>query len=157
MNIKDIPDSFDEWRKIKNAYETTSVVYHPANWQCADPTIKYLVSRLPLANIMMPFVYKFLPCFLEDSECRAFGIDTANGFTRSIFNMIIFLRARFIRYFCLPRTMFDLRTPFYANDKGKYVPNYFICKPTIYHDGYRVEELGPEKFLPKCPVFHGSS
>lgn len=152
MHIKDIPDTLDEWIVIQKEYEVSSVKYHPANWSCADPTIKHLGRRLP--QFMLPLVYKMLPCLLEDGECRAFGINTSSRTTRFIFNSIIYLRAMFVRYMCLPRSMYDLRTPFYPNDKGKYVPHYFVYNPPIYTEGYRIEELGPEKFMPKCPVFH---
>ncbi|KAI8992143.1 hypothetical protein BDF20DRAFT_909817 [Mycotypha africana] len=149
MNIKEIPDTLDEWYEIQKAYENTSVTYHPANWRCADPTIKHLGQRLP--KFMLPVLYKILPCLLEDSECKAFGIDTASTVMNFIFNSLITVRALFIRYLCLPRNMYDLRTPFYPNKEGKYVPHYFVYKPAIYTEGYRIEELGPEKFMPKCP------
>lgn len=106
---------------------------------------------------MLPLVYKILPCLLEDGECRAFGIKTSTPFTRFIFNSIISVRAWFIRYLCLPRDLYDLRTPFYPNEKGKYVPHYFVYQPPIYTEGYKIEELGPEKFMPVCPVFHGGA
>ncbi|KAK4520456.1 uncharacterized protein ATC70_007968 [Mucor velutinosus] len=154
MHIKDIPDTLDEWYEIQKKYEFTSVTYHPANWKCADPTIKHLGRRLP--GFMLPMLYKILPCLLEDGECRAFGIKTASSLMRLFFNCTIFTRAMFIRYFCFPRDMFDLRTPFYPNEKGRYMPHYTVYHPAIYTEGYRIEELGPEKFMPKCPVFHGT-
>ncbi|CEG77003.1 hypothetical protein RMATCC62417_11821 [Rhizopus microsporus] len=153
MNIKDIPDTLEEWYVIQKEYVESSVKYHPANWICADPTIKHLGKKLP--GFMLPIVYKMLPCLLEKSECDAFGISTASLPMRIIFDTLICLRAWFIRYLCLPRKVFDLRTPFHANEQGKYVPHYFVYDPPIYKDGYRIEELGPEKFMPKCPVFHG--
>ncbi|KAI8366248.1 hypothetical protein BD560DRAFT_436208 [Blakeslea trispora] len=155
MNIKEIPNTLDEWYMIQKRYESTSVKYHPANWRCADPTIKHLARRLP--RWMLPIVYIMLPCFLETNECKAFGIQTASCLTRLVFNTIIKTRALFVRFFCLPRKLYDLRTPFYPNEQGKYVPNYFVYNPPIYAEGYRIEELGPEKFMPKCPVFHGKA
>ncbi|KAI9473456.1 MAG: hypothetical protein EXX96DRAFT_578039 [Benjaminiella poitrasii] len=154
MKIKNIPDTLNEWYEVQKEYVTKLVYYHPTNWRCADPTIKHLGSRLP--KFMLPVLYKVLPCLLEDSECTAFGIQTASAFMRLMFNMIIFVRACLIRYFCLPRRIYDLRTPFYANEKGRFVPHYFVYKPCIYSEGYKIEELGPEKFMPKCPVMHAS-
>jgi hypothetical protein len=98
-----------------------------------------------------------LPCLLEDGECRAFGIKTSTSLTRLVFNSIVAVRALFIRCFCLPRHIYDLRTPFYPNKEGKYIPHYFVYNAPFYTEGYRIEELGPEKFMPKCPVFHSSS
>ncbi|KAI7906373.1 uncharacterized protein BX663DRAFT_191052 [Cokeromyces recurvatus] len=154
MKIKNIPDTLDEWYKVQREYVVKLVSYHPNNWRCAVPTIQLLGSRLP--SFMLPLLYKILPCLLEESECKAFGIQSASIFMRFIFNISISLRAIFIRYLCLPRDIYDLRTPFHANEKGRYVPHYFIYKPHIYSNGYRVEELGPEKFMPKCPVLHVS-
>lgn len=137
---------------LSQQYEITSVKYHPANWTCADPTIKHLGKKLP--GFLLPIVYKMLPCLLEEGECKAFGISTPNGLTQGVFDLIVYFRATFIKYVCLPRDIYDLRTPFYPNEKGKYVPHYFVYDPPLYKDGYRIEELGPEKFMPKCPVFH---
>ncbi|RCI03599.1 hypothetical protein CU098_012653, partial [Rhizopus stolonifer] len=153
MNIKDIPDTLDEWYKIQKNYEQTSVKYHPANWRCADPTIKHLARRFP--GFMLPVVYTMLPCLLEEGECKAFGISTPSSWAQAVFNTITTIRAHFIRYLCLPREHYDLRTPFYPDENGRYVPHYFVYNPPIYTQGYRIEELGPEKFMPKCPVFHG--
>ncbi|KAG0747444.1 hypothetical protein G6F57_001640 [Rhizopus arrhizus] len=152
MNIKGIPDTLDEWYVIQQEYVSTSVKYHPANWTCADPTIKHLGKKLP--GFMLPILYTMLPCLLEKPDCDAFGLNPPSLPIRIIFNTILYLRARFVRYLCLPRKRYDLRTPFHANKHGKYVPHYFVYDPPIYKDGYRVEELGPEKFLPKCPVVH---
>ncbi|KAG2234430.1 hypothetical protein BDF21DRAFT_357072 [Thamnidium elegans] len=152
MLIKDIPDTLDEWIIIQKKYEIASVKYHPANWTCADPTIKHLGKKLP--GFMLPLVYTVIPCLLEEGECKAFGISTPNYLIQRIFEITVYLRAVFIKYLCLPRDTFDLRTPFHANEHGKYVPHYFVYDPAIYKEGYRIEELGPEKFMPKCPVFH---
>lgn len=149
MNIKDIPDTITEWEEIQRKYESESVQYHPCNWKCADPTIRHLGSRLP--SFMLPLLYKIVPCLLEQGECRAFGINTPSLVIRALFHTAIWTRSMFVKYLCLPRSTFDLRTPFYPNEQGKYVPHYFVYKPEIYSDGYKIEELGPEKFMPKCP------
>lgn len=57
------------------------------------------------------------------------------------------------------------RTPFYANSEGRYVPNHFYYQPRVYQEGYKINEFGPTKFLPKkdalldimppqCPLSH---
>ena len=56
----------------------------------------------------------------------------------------------------LPRRMPLVRTALRANEENKYVPQFHKYKP-VYPDGYRIEDLGPAKFVGKCPVsFHPS-
>ncbi|KAG0170055.1 hypothetical protein DFQ28_002597 [Apophysomyces sp. BC1034] len=151
MKIQDIPDTKEELLKFKEEYEIEHRKYHPANWQCAKPTIELLLERVP--KILHPMVYKTLPCLLEKGDIEAFGIDPPSMLVRAGFHIMVTLRAKFIRYFCLPRRDFLIRTPFHPDKDGKYVPLYHLYKP-VYPDGYRIAELGPEKFLPKCPVAH---
>lgn len=55
----------------------------------------------------------------------------------------LLLRAFFIRHFMLPRSTWLNRTPFYAYEKNRFVPELFIYKPHIYKEGYVISELGP--------------
>jgi hypothetical protein len=50
----------------------------------------------------------------------------------------------------LPRRLPLVRTAARANQEGKYVPQYHKYEP-VYADGYKVEDLGPQKFVGKCP------
>ncbi|KAI8972296.1 hypothetical protein BDB01DRAFT_861931 [Pilobolus umbonatus] len=149
MNIKDIPGTLEEWVQLQKNYELTAVKYHPANRSCADPTIQYLTSRVP--PFLSPLIHRTVPCLLEPSEIMAFKMEEPPLWIQMVFHSVIWIRALFLRYLCLPRTSFDIRTPFTAS-KGKYIPTSFVCHPPIYGDGYRIEELGPEKFIRKCPA-----
>ncbi|KAF7729233.1 hypothetical protein EC973_004763 [Apophysomyces ossiformis] len=151
MKIQDVPDTKEELLRFKEEYAKEHRKYHPANWQCAKPTIELLLERVP--KPLHPIVYRTLPCLLEKEDILAFGIDPPSRITQTAFNIMVMLRAKFIRYLCLPRRDFLIRTPFHPDKNGKYVPLYHLYKP-VYADGYRIAELGPEKFLPKCPVTH---
>ncbi|KAI9307150.1 hypothetical protein BJ944DRAFT_198105 [Cunninghamella echinulata] len=153
MKIQDVPNTKEELLKFKEEYEVKEIKYSPSNWKCAVPTIEHLLTRLP--RFVGPLVYKFVPCFLEKRDIDAFGIDHPSWFIRLLFWFFIRSRAFFIRYFCFPRKRYLLRTPFHANEDGKYMPHFFIYKPVVYPDGYCIPELGPEKMLPKsCPIAH---
>ncbi|KAI8070903.1 hypothetical protein BC940DRAFT_234999 [Gongronella butleri] len=146
-----------EWRPLdirevnaSGEYEKTEIKYAPSNWKCAVPTINHLLTRLPKA--LGPLVYKFVGCLLEPQMIDAFGIKHPSWFIRLLFWCAVRSRALFIRYFCLPRNRYLLRTPFHANDQGRYVPHFFLYEPKIYPNGYCIAELGPEKLRPaSCP------
>ncbi|CAO3608097.1 unnamed protein product [Cunninghamella blakesleeana] len=153
MKMKDVPDTKEGLLKFKEDYEKKEIKYSPSNWKCAVPTIEHLLTRLP--KFVGPIVYKFVPCFLEKRDIDAFGIQHPSWIIRFIFWFLIRSRAFFIRYFMFPRKKYLLRTPFHANEEGKYMPHFFIYKPVVYPDGYCIAELGPEKMLPKsCPIMH---
>ncbi|ORX49410.1 hypothetical protein DM01DRAFT_1368001 [Hesseltinella vesiculosa] len=153
MNIKDVPHTKEGLLKFKEEYEKTEIKYAPSNWKCALPTINHLLTRLP--KFLWPIVHKFVGCLLEPQAVDAFGIPHPSWLTKLLFRFLVRSRALFIRYFCLPRNKFLLRTPFHPNEQGRYVPLYFLYEPKIYTKGYCIPELGPEKLLPaSCPYSH---
>ncbi|CAO3582232.1 unnamed protein product [Absidia cylindrospora] len=156
MKMKDIPNTVEGLLRFKEEFEEKEIQYSPSNWKVALPTIHHLLTRLP--EFVWPVVFKVLPCLLDVRAIDAFGIDHPSWFTRLTFKCVVRARALFIRYFCLPRSRYLLRTPFHANEDGKFVPHYFLYKPTFYEKGYCIYELGPEKMMPKsCPVVHRKS
>ncbi|KAI9281618.1 hypothetical protein BY458DRAFT_499131 [Sporodiniella umbellata] len=151
MNIQNIPDTLGQWQRLRKECEKTMVKYHPNNWECAESSINHLALRLPPGTKFV--LFSILPCVLEDSDCIAFNLQPPSATKRALFNAVMYIRSWFIRHLCLPRSKPCLRTPFYPNKEGRFVPLYFMYKPEIYKDGYRIEELGPERFMPKCPHF----
>lgn len=125
--------------------------YSPSNWLVAQPTLELLYSRVP--KFVRPLIRKALPCILEEVDRRAFGLEEPSWYMQVLLHIIMRLRANFIRYFMLPRRQFWTRTPWSPNNDGRYMPTFCIYG-TVYPEGYRISELGPEKFLPKCPVMH---
>ncbi|KAI8096668.1 uncharacterized protein BX664DRAFT_324573 [Halteromyces radiatus] len=153
MKIQDMPSTKESLLKFKEDYEVKEIRYSPNNWKCAEPTIKHLLTRLP--RMIWPIVYATVPCLLEKREIDGFGLRHPHWLMELVFHTVVRARALFIRYFCLPRSKYLLRTPFHANDQGRYVPHFFLYEPKVYPDGYCIHELGPEKMMPKsCPVLH---
>ncbi|KAI8391790.1 uncharacterized protein BYT42DRAFT_592122 [Radiomyces spectabilis] len=142
-----------EWREMDvremNHYEKKLCRYSPTNWQVAIPTINHVLSTLPA--FLRPIVFKFVPCLLEPNDYIYFGIDAPSWWVRVLFHVIVYTRAKFIRYCCLPRRKYLIRTPLRKAENGRYMPLYEISR-CVYAQGYKVEELGPDKFLPKCPL-----
>ncbi|CEP12946.1 hypothetical protein [Parasitella parasitica] len=142
MKIKDIPDTPEKMLDFKNRYADEHIKYAPSNWKCGEPTFRHLLSNIP--PILREPIYKFglyvLPSVLDPADAKAFQLPQESKVITLIFKSII-------------------RTPFYPNNKGKYVPEFFYYKPRIYEDGYSIPELGPEKFknettISKCPFMH---
>ncbi|KAI9020646.1 hypothetical protein CLU79DRAFT_888129 [Phycomyces nitens] len=150
MKIKNMPATPQELTAFKEHYEKTVVRYSKSNWKCAQHTIDHLLFRIP--KMFWPIVYKIIPCVLDDHDISAFGIEPASPIVKTIFWYTMRLRANFIRYLCLPRKDFVIRTPFSPNKEGRFVPVYDIYKP-IYTNGYSIFELGHVKgeSASKCP------
>ncbi|KAF9957122.1 hypothetical protein BGZ70_009616 [Mortierella alpina] len=154
MGIQNIPTSVAELEQWALAYETKHAVFAPTNRVIADATIDLLLSLTP--SFMHPFGRKVISCLLTDRLRTAFKIAPPPRGLTPIVEGILYARAAFIRHFMLPRRLPLVRTALRANKENKYVPQFHKYKP-VYPDGYRIEDLGPAKFVGKCPVsFHAS-
>ncbi|KAK3814822.1 MAG: hypothetical protein JOS17DRAFT_784346 [Linnemannia elongata] len=148
-----------EWRETtlleKNAYEDEHSQYDPANVAIADVTTDLLLDH-QAPKFMHPFGRKAIAALLTPRLRKAFGIPTPPAGLTTIMESALKARGLFIRYFMLPRRLPRVRTALRVNKDGKYVPA-FHKYGVVYGDGYRVEDLGPEKFVGKCPIsFHPS-
>jgi hypothetical protein len=116
-----------------------------------EPTVRLLLSRY-VPSFLQEYGYKFglrlLPSILDPKDVAVFQLPHPKYkfITRTVESTLT-LRAFFVRHFMLPRSTYLNRTPFYANEDGRLVPDFFIYKPHIYEKGYVISELGPEKFL----------
>ncbi|KAI9474106.1 MAG: hypothetical protein EXX96DRAFT_580615 [Benjaminiella poitrasii] len=149
MNLKDIPDTPEKMLAFKNRYAAEKIQYAPANWKCGEPTVRHLLSNLPawLREPAYDIALRVLPSVLDPADVKAFRMPYSESrLITSIVRSAFKVRAFIIRHCMLPRTTLLSRTPFYANEQQKYVPHYFQYKPHIYKEGYRISELGPEKF-----------
>ncbi|KAI7894880.1 uncharacterized protein EV154DRAFT_59624 [Mucor mucedo] len=148
MNLKNIPDSPQKLEDFKNAYAKENVKYSASNWKCAEPTLRLLLSNLPrfLQAIGYELGLRVLPSMLDPQDAKAFQLPHAEvRWITWCIHSLLSMRAFFIRHFLLPRSLYVVRTPFQANTGGRLVPTFFIYKPHIYQDGYRIADLGPEK------------
>nr|KAF9901429.1 hypothetical protein EC991_006182 [Linnemannia zychae] len=154
MGIKDIPETLDELRAWTEAYEVEHSVYDPANTIIADVTTDLLLNQAP--TFMHPFGRKAVASLLTPRLRTAFGNPEPPRGLTTFMESALKARGLFIRYFMLPRRLPKVRTGLRANKDNKYVPAYHKYG-VVYGDGYRVEDLGPDKFIGKCPVsFHPS-
>jgi hypothetical protein len=126
---------------------------------------------------MYPLAVRTLPSILASYDAEAFRLPKENKLITGIVHASLKMRALFTRYLLLPRSSYFVRTPFYPNKQGRYVPNHFHYSPSPYYEGYKIEEFGPVKFLkknsttitplehppisddlsdimPKCPMMH---
>ncbi|KAF9148533.1 hypothetical protein BG015_009725 [Linnemannia schmuckeri] len=155
MGIKDIPETLDELKAWADAYEEEHSQYDPANPIIADVTIDLLLGH-QAPKFMHPFGRKAIAALLTPRLRKAFGMPAPPAGLTTIMETALKARGLFIRYFMLPRRLPRVRTALRVNEHGKYVPA-FHKYGIVYGDGYRVEDLGPEKFVGKCPIsFHPS-
>ena len=94
---------------------------------------------------------RLLPSMLGACDVEAFQLPyRENPVLTALLQTIFGIRATVTKYLFLPRTSFLTRNPFYPNEKGRYIPNFFKYNPSPYAEGYKIEEFGPLKFLPKA-------
>ncbi|KAF9137017.1 hypothetical protein BGX30_010628 [Mortierella sp. GBA39] len=149
MKIENIPKTFDELAEWSQNYERENMVYAPSNVAIAQATTGLLLSKSPKA--LHPFGRHIVSSLLTDRLRTAFAIpNPPRGLTTFIMG-VFKLRRFFIQYFLLPKKYPNFRTALRANDEGKFVPRWNKYAP-VYPDGYHIEDLGPDKFLGKCPV-----
>ncbi|KAF9126316.1 hypothetical protein BGW39_006713 [Mortierella sp. 14UC] len=154
MGIKDIPETLDQLKAWAEAYENQHSEYDPANRIIADATTDLLLNQAP--KFMHPFGRKVVASLLTPRLRKSFNIPAPPAGLTTITETALKARGLFIRYFMLPRRLPKVRTGLRANKDNKYVPA-FHKYGVVYGDGYRVEDLGPDKFIGKCPVsFHPS-
>ncbi|KAG0284140.1 hypothetical protein BGZ96_011481, partial [Linnemannia gamsii] len=136
------------------AYDDQYTEYSPTNIIIADATITLLLNQAP--KFMHHFGRKFIASLLTPRLRKAFGMPNPPAGLTTIMETALKARGFSVRYFMLPSRIPKIRTGLRANKDGKYVPA-FHTYGVVYGDGYRVEDLGPEKFVGKCPIsFHPS-
>ncbi|KAF9100859.1 hypothetical protein BGX29_006206 [Mortierella sp. GBA35] len=154
MGIKDIPETLEDLKAWAEAYEDKHSEYNPANVVIADVTMDLLLNQAP--KFMHPTGKVIIASLLTPRLRMAFNLPTPPAGLTTIMESLLKARGLFVRYFMLPRRLPLVRTGLRANKDQKYVPA-FNKYGVVYPDGYRVEDLGPEKFVGKCPVsFHPS-
>ncbi|KAG0373058.1 hypothetical protein BGX24_012199 [Mortierella sp. AD032] len=154
MGIKNIPETLEQLAAWTEAYENEHLAYDPANRIIADATTDLLLNKAP--EFIHPFGRTAVASLLTPQLRRAFNIPAPPAGLTTIMETALKARGLFIRYFMLPRHLPRVRTGLRANKDNKYVPFYHKYG-VVYGDGYRVEDLGPDKFIGKCPVsFHPS-
>ncbi|KAG0039397.1 hypothetical protein BGZ83_002821 [Gryganskiella cystojenkinii] len=154
MNIQNIPETKEEMKAWSENYEKTHAKFAAVNIEVAESTIDVLLSVTP--SFTHGLSRQVVSALLTPRIREAFRIAPPPRGLKSLVHAVLLGRAMFIRHFMLPRRLPLVRTALRANSECKYVPNFHKYKP-VYKDGYRVEDLGPERFLGRCPAsFHPS-
>ncbi|MGX1885203.1 oxygenase MpaB family protein [Streptomyces sp. NPDC055287] len=144
MGIKDIPQSFEEFERCLDTYETERFGWDEGARKVSDATLALMASWYP--RPLAPVVRGASLALLDDALLRAFRYKTPAPAARAAVRGALRLRARAVRL--LP----PRRTPHYARQN-----------PEIkgYPSGYTVANLGtfPTPGRGGCPVPHieGSS
>ncbi|KAG0205532.1 hypothetical protein BGX28_002831 [Mortierella sp. GBA30] len=148
MNIQNIPRSYQALAKWSEEYESKYMVYADTNVDIAHATVNLMLSTFP--KFTHSFGRHIVSALLPDRLRTAFAIAPPPRGLAHIVIGLLRLRALVVRYLMLPRRYPRIRTALRANENNKYVPRWNKYKP-VYPQGYKVEDIGPEMFLGKCP------
>lgn len=125
MNIKNIPDNIEDFKKFHLQYERDNFNYSESNREIANYTVNLLLGfYLPKSLFFLgrPLV----PCFMDSLLLQAMGMKPAPKWLQSTIFSFMRLRAAILRR--LP----ERKTPHLLSK---------VARPT-YPEGYKTEELG---------------
>jgi hypothetical protein len=125
MNIKNLPDGYDEFERYSLDYERNRVRYSETNHRVGAATRDLFLSWFPapLRPLVRPAIY----ALMDDALIVAFGFPRPSFLMRGLVRGLMRLRAWFLRRLP-PRRHPRLRTE--------------MAHPS-YPRGYRIEQLGP--------------
>jgi hypothetical protein len=125
MNIKDLPDSYEDFERYNIEYERTHYHYTDANHRVGTATREMFVSWFPW--LPRPLVRSAIHALMDDPILDGFGFPRPSRLTRRLVTGGLRLRARVLRWLP-PRRRPRLRTE---------------MKHPSYPGGYVIEQLGP--------------
>ncbi len=136
MGIKDIPETYEEFRELLDGYEEEHFAYTEGGRAVSDATLDLMVTFYPPR--VSGLARKFSMAILDESLIRTFRYDPApsRAWRRSA-DIALKLRAKVVRRM-----------------KPREEPLWADMNPNIrsYPDGYDVDEMGT--FPATCPVMH---
>jgi len=125
MNIKNIPETYEEFEQFNIEHEKKHFRYHPANEAIGEATIQIFLNWYP--KPLRPIIRQSLYAFMEDHLLYAFGFTKPHAIFRYATNFGLKTLAFILRH-SEPR-----KTPYAFTE----VPN------RTYPNGFNVAELGP--------------
>lgn len=135
MGIRDIPTTFEDFRRFKESYEREHFVYSDTNEKVGTYTVKLMCSWFPAP--LRPLVRLGVRSLLDERMSTAFGFRPAPKWFSSAAKKGLQLRA-YATGFLPERRTSALR----GDPHNRTYPGY--------PNGYRIRELGPEPR--RCPV-----
>jgi hypothetical protein len=124
MNIRDIPQDFDELERFNLDYERREFRYADTNRQIADATKGVFLSWFP--PWLRPAAERGIYAMLDEPVLQAFGYPRPSTVERRLAESGLRLRARLLRFFPRRRS-----------------PRLHTLEPSrTYPEGHQVEQLG---------------
>ncbi|GAB16744.1 hypothetical protein GOEFS_013_00080 [Gordonia effusa NBRC 100432] len=135
MAIKDVPENYDDFATLMDAYELKHFAYDEGARRVADSTLHLLTTFYPRPARQL--VELFSRALMDEPLLKAFGYREPGRVVQAVSQGALRLRARLL-------SVFPSRTePMFVRD----MPNI-----RSYPDGHVLEEMGT--FAPGCPVPH---
>jgi hypothetical protein len=125
MNIKDIPERYEELERFNVEYERKHYVFAESNRRVGEATREMFVGWFP--RPFAPLTRRAIHALLDAPLIEAFGFPKPSRFLRWLVNGALKLRAKVLRVLP-PRSKPRLRTE---------------MKRGVYPQGYVIEQLGP--------------
>ncbi|KAI1321625.1 hypothetical protein EDD11_003105 [Mortierella claussenii] len=149
MHIQNIPRSYKGMEAWAEEYEARHTTYSQSNATIATATTNLFLTLIPTG--LHPLGRQVIACLLSDRLRTAFAIPPPPRGLTTLVVTILKLRGWFVRHCLLPRRLPLIRTALTSNSEDKFVPRWNKYK-AVYPHGYKIQELGPDRFLNKCPV-----
>ncbi|UJR21696.1 hypothetical protein I4U23_024773 [Adineta vaga] len=172
MGIEQIPSTLIELEQWADKYEKEYMVYSKDNQMCGEATLALMISQFP--KCMSSFVRKALISLVDERLRLAMGFETVPNWMVHLTSILFNVRAFLLRHCVLPRMYPNdfgqgpASCP--LNEHGRYQRTMYIFEPWYVKEtwwnklfsfgghkpgleyrsnGFKVEELGPEKFAGK--------
>ena len=137
MGIRDLPDTWQAWERLLDAYEAEHFAFDPGGRRVADATLDLFATFPGNARLPRPLVRAAALALMDDALLAALGYRRPPALLCAAVRGGLKARARVVRW--LPR---------------RRTPQWFRSQPVVrgYPRGYEVSRLGT--FPRGCPVPH---
>ncbi|MEZ5428259.1 MAG: oxygenase MpaB family protein [Pyrinomonadaceae bacterium] len=125
MNIRDIPDDFEEIEDYNRNYERDNFRHADTNREIGDVTLDLMLGFY-LPKFLFPIARPLVYALMDEPLLKAFDYPMPNGFMRAVAGGLLKLRGRILRLFP------ERKKPLLGSKRRR---------PT-YPEGYEIEELG---------------
>ncbi|CAF1146825.1 unnamed protein product [Adineta ricciae] len=172
MGIKSIPSTLIELENWANSYEEKNMIYSKDNQICGEATLELMISQFP--KCMSRLVRKAHLSFVDERLRSAMGFEQTPDWMKYFINLVMKIRALLLRHCMLPRIYpYDFGqgpSSCPLNEYGRYQRTKYLFQPWYVKEtwwnqlfssndlkpspkyrshGFKIEEIGPERFLGK--------
>ena len=131
MNIKNIPNSLDDFEKFIEEYERKNFVPEETNHAVGNATVNIVKGWMPF--FAKPFVLPVMKCLLDKNMLKALGYSQPPAVLKAVVGGAMKLRALSLR-----KITFKKYPSFVTTEKNR-----------TYPKGYEIPQLGPENLVKK--------